>query len=140
MRPIIAQQKSAFDFRDVMDNKKILLINLSKGRLGEINAHLLGLIFVGKLLMSALSRTDGDLASFPPFYLYLDEFQNVTTDSISQILSEARKYKLSLFVAHQYIAQLDDQIKNSIFGNQAAFSSSLRWPALFQARFSTKHH
>lgn len=118
MRPIVAQEKSAFNFRDVMDNKKILLINLSKGRLGDINANLLGLIIVGKILMAALSRVDtlgkGDLA---PFYLYIDEFQNVTTDSIATILSEARKYKLSLTIAHQFIAQLDEPIKDAVFGN-----------------------
>jgi hypothetical protein len=117
MRPIIAQEKSAFNFRDIMDNKKILLINLSKGRLGDINANLIGLIFVGKILMSALSRVDTDENKRVPFYLYIDEFQNITTPSISTILSEARKYKLSLFIAHQFIAQLTDDIKNSVFGN-----------------------
>ena len=118
MRPIIAQEKSAFNFRDIMDNKKILLVNLSKGRLGDINANLIGLILVGKILLAALSRVDlvgrGD---FPPFYLYIDEFQNITTPSISAILSEARKYKLSLFIAHQFIGQLEESIKNAVFGN-----------------------
>lgn len=116
MRPIVAQGKSSFNFREIMDQKKILLVNLSKGRLGEINSHLLGLIIVGKITMAALSRVD---ASTPPpnFYLYIDEFQNVTTESISVILSEARKYKLSLNMAHQFIAQLDEGIKNSVFGN-----------------------
>ncbi|MFA6974935.1 MAG: hypothetical protein WC237_03210 [Candidatus Paceibacterota bacterium] len=113
MRPIIAQEKSSFDFRDVMDNKKILLVNLSKGRLGDINSHLIGLILVGKILMAALSRVD----KMPNFYLYLDEFQNITTDSIAVILSEARKYRLSLNLAHQFIGQLDDKIKNAVFGN-----------------------
>jgi len=118
MRPIIGQPKSAFNFRDIMDNKKILLVNLSKGRLGEINANLIGLILVGKILMAALSRVDTpDLKSLAPFYLYIDEFQNVTTNSISQILSEARKYGLSLNIAHQFIAQLQDDIKNAVFGN-----------------------
>jgi len=117
MRPIVSQEKSAFDFRDIMDKKKILLVNLAKGRLGDINANLIGLIIVGKLLMAALSRTDSFGENFPPFYLYIDEFQNVTTDSISTILSEARKYKLALTVAHQFIAQLDEKIKNSVFGN-----------------------
>src|SRR6185436_10341616 len=96
MRPIVAQEKSAFDFRDIMDNKKILLVNLAKGRLGDINANLIGLILVGKILMSALARVDKMAEVFPPFYLYIDEFQNITTTSISVILSEARKYKLSL--------------------------------------------
>jgi len=100
-----------------MDNKKILLVNLSKGRLGDINASLLGLVIVGKFLMAALSRADSFGKDFPPFYLYVDEFQNFTTDSISQILSEARKYKLSLNLAHQFISQLDDDIKQAVFGN-----------------------
>ena len=120
MRPIIAQEKSSFNMRDIMDNKKILLVNLSKGRLGDINSHLIGLILVGKILMAALGRVDSfgkGAAAMPDFYLYLDEFQNITTDSISTILSEARKYRLALSVAHQFIGQLDDKIKNAVFGN-----------------------
>ncbi len=117
MRPIVAQEKSAFNFREIMDGKKILLVNLSKGRLGDINANLIGLIIVGKILMAALSRVDMVGKPLSPFYLYIDEFQNITTPSISTILSEARKYKLSLFMAHQFIAQLSDDIKNSVFGN-----------------------
>ncbi len=117
MRPIVAQEQSAFKLRDVMDNRKILLINLSKGRLGEINANLLGLIFVGKILMAALSRVDAPKDQRPPFYLYIDEFQNVTTDSISQILSEARKYGLSLNIAHQFTKQLEEGIRDAVFGN-----------------------
>ena len=117
MRPVIAQEKSTFNFRDIMDNKKILLVNLSKGRLGDINANLIGLILIGKILMAALSRVDSLGKDLPPFYLYVDEFQNITTDSISTILSEARKYKLSLNIAHQFIKQLDEKIKNAVFGN-----------------------
>lgn len=117
MRPVIAQQNSSFDFRKIMDEKKILLVNLSKGRLGEINSNLIGLILVGKLQMAALSRVDMYGQKINDFYLYIDEFQNITTPSISSILSEARKYKLSLNIAHQYIAQLSDNIKNAIFGN-----------------------
>jgi hypothetical protein len=117
MRPIIAQEKSAFNFRDIMDNKKILLVNLAKGKLGDMNSNLIGLILVGKILMAALSRVDSLDKNLPPFYLYIDEFQNVTTDSISQILSEARKYKLSLNIAHQYIKQIDDGIRDAVFGN-----------------------
>jgi len=117
MRPVIAQEKSSFNFREVMDSKKILLVNLSKGRLGDLNAHLIGLILVGKILMAALSRADSLGQNLPPFYLYIDEFQNVTTDSIATILSEARKYKLSLNMAHQFIDQLDDKIKSAVFGN-----------------------
>jgi hypothetical protein len=117
MRPIIGQQHSAFNFREVMDNRKILLVNLSKGRIGEINANLIGMIMVGKILMAALSRVDDSSKSFPPFYLHMDEFQNISTNSISAILSEARKYKLGLTVAHQFIAQLDEDIKDAVFGN-----------------------
>jgi len=117
MRPIIAQEKSAFDFRKIMDEKKILLVNLSKGRLGDINSNLIGLIIVGKILMAALSRVDAPAENRPDFYLYIDEFQNVTTNSISTILSEARKYRLGLNIAHQFIAQLDDGIRDSVFGN-----------------------
>jgi len=117
MRPIVAQEKSSFNFRDVMDNKKILLVNLSKGQLGDINSSLIGLIIVGKILNAALSRADSYGKEFPPFYLYIDEFQNITTDSISTILSEARKYKLSLNVAHQFISQLDQKIRDAVFGN-----------------------
>ncbi|MES3005746.1 MAG: TraM recognition domain-containing protein [Patescibacteria group bacterium] len=117
MRPIIAQEKSSFNFRDIMDNKKILLVNLAKGRLGDINSSLIGLILVGKILMAALSRVDSFGKEMHPFYLYIDEFQNITTPSIATILSEARKYKLSLNIAHQFIAQLDENIKDAVFGN-----------------------
>ncbi len=123
MRPIISQEHSTFNFREVMDKKKILLVNLSKGRLGDINANLIGLILVGKILMAALSRADSFGADLPPFYLYIDEFQNITTDSISQILSEARKYKLSLTIAHQFIGQLEDDIKDAVFGNVGTIAS-----------------
>jgi hypothetical protein len=123
MRPIIGQQESSFNFRDIMDGKKILLVNLAKGRLGEINANLIGMIIVGKLLMAALSRVDDPSMGFAPFYLYIDEFQNVTTNSIAAILSEARKYKLGLTVAHQFIAQLDEAIKNAVFGNVGSIAA-----------------
>jgi len=121
MRPIIAQEKSAFNFRQIMDEKKILLVNLSKGRLGDINSNLIGLIIVGKILMAALSRVDAK--ERPDFYLYIDEFQNVTTNSISTILSEARKYRLGLNIAHQYIKQLDDGIRDSVFGNVGSIAA-----------------
>jgi hypothetical protein len=129
MRPIIAQENSSINFREIMDTKKILLVNLSKGRLGDINANLIGLILVGKILMAALSRVDAinapgpDGKELPPFYLYIDEFQNVTTNSISTILSEARKYKLSLAVAHQFIAQLEEGIRDSVFGNVGSIAA-----------------
>ncbi len=117
MRPIVAQQNSSFNIRDIMDKGKILLVNLSKGRLGEINANLIGMIIVGKIQMAALSRVDSFGKELKPFYLYIDEFQNVTTPSISSILSEARKYKLSLTMAHQYLDQLSDDIRGAILGN-----------------------
>jgi hypothetical protein len=118
MRPIIGQAKSAFNFRDIMDSGKILIVNLSKGRIGDINANLLGMIITGKLLFAALSRVDSpDEKSRRDFYLYIDEFQNFTTDSISTILSEARKYRLDLVIAHQFIAQLTDKIRDAVFGN-----------------------
>ncbi|MCA9352257.1 TraM recognition domain-containing protein [Patescibacteria group bacterium] len=123
MRPVVAQQTSSFNFRKIMDEKKILLVNLSKGRLGEINANLIGLVLVGKILMAALSRVDSLGQKLPPFYLYIDEFQNVTTDSISQILSEARKYGLGLTIAHQFIAQLDEKIKDAVFGNVGSMAT-----------------
>jgi len=123
MRPIISQEKSSFNFREIMDQKKILLVNLSKGRLGDINANLIGLIVVGKILMASLSRVDSLGKDLAPFYLYIDEFQNITTDSISTIFSEARKYKLSLTVAHQFIAQLEEKIRDSVFGNVGSIAS-----------------
>jgi hypothetical protein len=123
IRPIIGQQKSAFNFRHIMDERKILLVNLSKGRLGEINANLIGMIFVGKILMAALSRVDDPTMSFPPFFLHIDEFQNVSTPAIASILSEARKYKLGLTVAHQFIAQLDPVIKDAVFGNVGSLAA-----------------
>lgn len=117
MRPIISQQKSTINFRDIMDNKKILLVALSKGKIGEINARLLGMVIVGKILMAALGRTNIPENDRVDFYLYLDEFQNVTTNSIAQILSEARKYRLCLNIAHQFIAQLKEDISKAVFGN-----------------------
>lgn len=117
MRPIIGQTKSTFKFRDILDQKKIFLVNLSKGRLGEINSSLLGLIITSKLAIAAFSRVDTAEADRKDFYLYLDEFQNFATDTISTILSEARKYKLCLTISHQFIGQLTDEIRDSVFGN-----------------------
>jgi len=121
MRPIIAQQTSSIDFRKIMDEGKILIVNLTKGKLGDINSSLLGMIIVGKILLSSLSRVDIDEDKRKDFYLYIDEFQNFTTDSIAIILSEARKYKLNLIIAHQYIGQLtknnDTTIRDAVFGN-----------------------
>lgn len=123
MRPIIGQPQSAFNFREVMDDGKILLVNLAKGRIGDLNANLLGMIITGRILLAALSRTDIDEKDRRDFYLYIDEFQNFTTDSISVILAEARKYKLNLIIAHQFIAQLTDKIRESVFGNVGSMVS-----------------
>lgn len=123
MRPIIAQERSAFNVRDVMDGKKILFLNLSKGKLGELNSSLLGLIMVGKILMAAFSRANKPQSERSGFYLYIDEFQNVTTKSIATILSEARKYKLNLIIAHQFIGQLEEEIKKAVFGNVGSILS-----------------
>ncbi len=123
MRPIVAQEKSAFNFRDIMDSQKIFLVNLSKGRLGDINSSLIGLIIVGKILMSALARADVEQEKRKDFYLYIDEFQNVTTDSVATILSEARKYRLDLIITHQFIGQLKEEIKKAVFGNVGSMAS-----------------
>lgn len=123
LRPIIGQLKSSFRFRDVMDNRKILLVNLAKGRIGDINAGLLGMVITSRLLLAALSRTDIPQDKRVDFNLYIDEFQNFTTDSIATILSEARKYRLNLVMAHQFIAQLTDQIRNAVFGNVGSIIS-----------------
>ena len=124
LRPIINQKKSAFNFREIMDGQKILIINLSKGRIGDLNANLLGMVIVGKLLMAALSRVDiSDEKMRKDFYLYIDEFQNFTTDSIGIILSEARKYHLNLIIAHQFIKQLKEGIRAAVFGNVGSIVS-----------------
>ncbi len=123
MRPIISQQKSTLDFREIMDTQKILLINLSKGKIGETNSHLLGMIIVGKILMAALGRVDIPEDDRKDFYMYIDEFQNVTTDSIAQILSEARKYRLGLILAHQFIGQLSEDISKAVFGNVGSLAA-----------------
>ncbi|MFA6553334.1 MAG: type IV secretion system DNA-binding domain-containing protein [Patescibacteria group bacterium] len=122
MRNIIGQPKSGFSFDDVMNKKKILLVNLSKGTTGEVNSNLLGLIIVSKLQMSAMKRVGIPENQRNDFYLYIDEFQNFVTDSIATILSEARKYRLDLTMAHQYISQLvrennDTKIRDAVFGN-----------------------
>lgn len=117
MRNIVGQKNSAFNIRNIMDDKKILLVNLAKGLTGEINSNLLGFILVSKIQMAALSRADVPEDERQDFYLYIDEFQNVTTDSIATILSEARKYRLNLNITHQFIAQLEEKIKDAVLGN-----------------------
>lgn len=117
MRNIIGQSKSTLDFRKVMDEGKILLVNLAKGRLGEENSNFLGLILVPKILIAAMSRQDMPEEKRRDFYLYVDEFQNFATPDFAQILSEARKYRLNLTVANQFIGQMEEEVKNAVFGN-----------------------
>ncbi|MCK5027259.1 MAG: type IV secretion system DNA-binding domain-containing protein [Candidatus Pacebacteria bacterium] len=120
IRNIIGQPKSSFDFREAMDKKKIVIINLSKGRIGEGNALLLGSMLITKLYLSAMSRADLDdnqLQKVPNFYLFVDEFQSFANESFADILSEARKYKLNLTIAHQYIEQMPEEVRAAVFGN-----------------------
>ncbi len=127
MRNIVGQPKSSFNFREIMDNKKILLVNLAKGKVGEMNAKLIGLILVSKIQMAALSRADIPESERQDFYLYVDEFQNFITDAFSSILSEARKYRLNLIIGHQFLAQLgqaagaqgaaSNDLRDAVFGN-----------------------
>jgi hypothetical protein len=123
MRRIIGQTKSAFDLRDIMDNKKILLVNLSKGRTGDLNSKLLGMIFVMKFQAAAMSRATIPEDQRQDFALYVDEFQNFSTDSFATIMSEARKYHLNLLVANQFTTQLTDEIRDAVFGNMGTIVS-----------------
>lgn len=117
IRNIIGQSQSSFDLRRVMDEGKILLINLAKGSLGEENSNFLGLILVPRVLMAAMSRVDVDMDKRRDFYFYVDEFQNFATPDFAVILSEARKYRLGLCVANQFIGQVEEEVKNAVFGN-----------------------
>ncbi len=120
IRNIIGQPKSSFDLRRIMDEKKILIVNLSKGRVGEQNAKLLGGMLMTKIYLAAMSRADNtelELSKAPPFFLFVDEFQSVVNESFSDILSEARKYKLNLTIAHQYVDQMPEEVRSAVFGN-----------------------
>lgn len=120
IRNIVGQPKSSFDFREIMDNKKIFIANLSIGRIGEQNTSLLGAMLMSKLYLSAMSRADQNKSQMdllPPFFLFVDEFQNFANDAFENILSQARKYKLGLTVAHQYVEQMPEKLKAGIFGN-----------------------
>lgn len=123
MRNIIGQTKSSFDLREVMDNNKILLVNLSRGRTGDLNSKLLGMIFVMKFQAAAMSRADIPEEYRKDFCLYVDEFQNFSTDSFATILSEARKYRLNLIVANQFTTQLSEEIRDAVFGNVGSIVS-----------------
>jgi CxxC-x17-CxxC domain-containing protein len=117
IRNIVGQTKSAFDVREVMDQKKILILNLAKGRIGEDNSALIGAMLITKIQLAAMGRVDMEESERKDFYLYVDEFQNFSTESFANILSEARKYRLNLILANQYIAQLDEVVRDAIFGN-----------------------
>jgi len=117
IRNIVGQKKSTIDIRRIMDEKKILIVNLSKGRIGEDSSRLLGALLVTKLQLAAMSRVDISENERNDFALYIDEFQNFSTDSFASILSEARKYRLSLILAHQYIGQMEDKVREAVFGN-----------------------
>jgi len=123
MRNIIGQSRSAFKFRDIMDNKKIFLANLSKGKIGEENSTFLGLLLVPRILVAAMSRAELKPEDRKDFYLYVDEFQNFSTPDFAEILAEARKYRLNLIVANQYIAQIQEDIRNAVFGNVGTMCS-----------------
>lgn len=117
MRAILGQHRSSIDLEQTINNGKILLVNLAKGKIGELNAHLLGLIVLAKLQAAILKRTQAPTGSFEPLYLFVDEFQNVTTDTFLSMLSESRKYGLAVHVAHQYFGQLPQKIQGAILGN-----------------------
>lgn len=117
IRNIVGQTKSAFDIREIMDDQKILIMNLSKGRIGEDNSALLGAMMITKIQLAAMGRVDIEEETRKDFYLYVDEFQNFATESFANILSEARKYRLNLILANQYILQIDEKVKDAIFGN-----------------------
>lgn len=123
MRNIIGQSQSSFNFRKAMDEGKILIINLAKGTIGEENSAFLGLVLIPKILIAAMSRQDIPEKDRRDFYLYVDEFQNFATQDFAVILSEARKYHLNLTVANQFISQMDDEVKNAVFGNVGTISS-----------------
>lgn len=120
IRNIVGQSKSTFDLRTLMDERKIVIVNLSKGKVGEGNANLLGSMFITKIYLAAMSRadvTETELQKLPNFYLYVDEFQSFANKSFADILSEARKYKLNLTLAHQYIEQMEEEVRAAVFGN-----------------------
>ncbi len=120
IRNIVGQEKSSFDIREMMDDRKILIINLSKGLVGETNANLLGSMFITRTYLAAMSRADlpaSEMTKAPNFYLYVDEFQSFANETFANILSEARKYKLNLTIAHQYIEQMEEEVRNAVFGN-----------------------
>jgi CxxC-x17-CxxC domain-containing protein len=138
IRNIVGQTKSSFDIREIMDNKKILILNLSKGRIGEDNSALIGAMMITKIQLAAMARVDMPEVERKDFYLYVDEFQNFATESFANILSEARKYRLNLILTNQYITQIDEKVRDAIFGN-AGTLISFRVGA-FDAEFLEKEY
>ena len=142
IRNIVGQSRSSFDIRKIMDEKKILLVNLSKGRIGEQNAKLLGGMLITKIYLAAMSRAEvgvTELKKLPDFYFFVDEFQNFATESFADILSEARKYKLNLTIAHQYVAQMQEEVKDAVVGNvgtMITFRIGAEDAELFEKQFS----
>jgi hypothetical protein len=142
IRNIIGQTKSSFDIRKIMDNQQIFLVNLSKGRIGEQNAKLLGGMIITKIYLAAMSRAEvggSRLESLPNFYFFVDEFQNFATESFADILSEARKYKLNLTIAHQYVAQMQEEVRDAVVGNvgtMITFRIGAEDAELFEKQFS----
>lgn len=120
IRNIIGQSESSFDIREMMDQRKILIVNLSKGLVGDTNTQLLGSMITTRIFLAAMSRANlsaGELAKVPNFYFYVDEFQNFANETFAEILSEARKYKLNLLIAHQYVEQMEEEVRDAVFGN-----------------------
>lgn len=142
IRNIIGQSESSFDIREIMDKQKIFLVNLSKGRIGEQNAKLLGGMIITKIYLAAMSRAEvggSGLNGLPNFYFFVDEFQNFATESFADILSEARKYKLNLTIAHQYVAQMQEEVRDAVVGNvgtMITFRIGAEDAELFEKQFS----
>lgn len=142
VRNIIGQSNSSFNIREIMDNKKIFIVNLSKGRVGEGNANLLGAMIITKIYLAAMSRADlseSELKKTAQFYLYVDEFQSFANESFADILSEARKYKLNLTIAHQYVEQMTEEVRAAVFGNvgtMAVFRVGAYDAEIFQKEFA----
>ena len=131
IRNIIGQPHSSFDIREAMDSKKILIMNLSKGRMGENNASLLGGMLITKMYLAAMSRanlTRDEIVGLPHFFFYVDEFQSFVNESFANILAEARKYKLDLTIAHQYVEQMPEEVRDAVFGNVGTLIVLRVWP------------
>lgn len=141
IRNIIGQHVSSFEFDALMDNRSIVLVNLSKGKIGEINAHMLGLILVSRLQAAVLRRANEEAGRRAPFYLYIDEFQNFTTDSFVGLLSESRKYGLGMHLTNQYLAQLPEVIRDGVLGNvgtMVSFAVSAEDAGILSKEFAPK--